>query len=173
MRRTVITSGGVIALVLVAYPVSVSGFAYATVVPGILSLAGFWAALVVGRWIFSGLAALAFIATYAIALVLDTGRLDPAAPAVGFALLLLLELCDLVNLMARGGIVDRDSLATRLRYILTICAVGLIVSFGALLAAGWLEIHHYLLVILGAACGLAAVGLAVLLARRAVGAGTT
>jgi len=168
MRTTIGVAGGLLAAVLITFPVALSEFAFSTVVLAAAAGLGFMLALISGRWLFAGPAVLFFFVEYAVALVIDTNRIGLAAPAVGFALLLLLELIDLSSLLARRGPVERASLAARVRYVLLVGGSGGIVSVIGVLAAGWLNTNSYVLVIAGAACGLAAVALTVLLARRAV-----
>ncbi|MDQ3661953.1 MAG: hypothetical protein M3454_13025 [Actinomycetota bacterium] len=161
-RWWIVAIAGSLWVALVVYPLSLTELRE----PLILLAVGSWlclgAVLVTGRWPFAVAAASLWIVEYAAALGLS-GRTDSAAPLLGVVCWLTLEIVDWQRLSAHEVrlSVGHAAVAGVLGGAAAVACLG-----AGLVVAGTVPV----LVAVGAGAGIGVLGLAVVLARRALGA---
>jgi hypothetical protein len=163
-RAALVATGAAICCdVLVSgYPLLLSGSGL------ILALAlfglGSIAVGVVGGFLSVSIAGVAIlVAEYLMALFISGSSFDFLSAAFAVALLLLIELVDLAEAWRREA-PDRIVLLERLRYLVTVVALGAVVAWLAAIA-GTIVSSSLLLLVLGALGGIGAVALPLYLAR--------
>ena len=168
MRWFVVTTAFLLAVALALYPLTLVDAPAHVLIPGGGAVVLFAAAAAMGLWRCAGAGALLIVAEYSLALIARDSGIDAAAIAVGVALFIELELVDIAVQASRQTFVTRAVLVNRLRFGL----VGGLAGIGggaAALVTGVLAVGgHPLSFLAGAAAAVAAVGIGVTLARRAV-----
>lgn len=131
MRALVNTAAGLLAAAIALRPIELAGEAMPYALLGGLGVIAFALALYTREWVLSGPGAALLIAEYLIALSTVDAGIDPVAPVLAVATVVLLELVDL-SLLLSGPTPHRKVLVRHGRYLVVIIAGG-----GVLAATAW------------------------------------
>jgi hypothetical protein len=170
VRAITAAVAGTLGLALIAYPFTVASHPGVVLPAGAAAFVFLVLCLVTARWIFAGPSLAMFVVEYGSALLVADRGVDPLSPAVGVACVVLLETIDASITAARATQVDPAVLRRRIRHVAVVLGGAAIVAVASLVAGASLAGGDPLLLVTGAACAVAALGLTVALARRAGGA---
>ena len=166
MRRRASVLAGIAAVgcavVVAGYPLLLSNFGLIIALAG-LGLGGMVVGVATSLTSLSILGVAVLVAEYLVALFLSGSSFDFLSAAYAVALLLLIELIDLANGW-RGRPPVRGVVAERLRYLVTVVAVGAVVAWLAAVA-GTIVSSSLLLLVFGMLGAIAAIALPLHFAR--------
>ena len=159
--------GGLCAVVVCLYPLTLEERIAPLVYIAGLALTAFALALISNEWVLAGPGAALLITEYAIALD-GAARVDYAAPLLAVGVFVVLEAIDLLALITRRPAPERSVVAGHVRHVLAVIVAGAAVAAAVLLAARVVGGGPEGLAAVAAVCGLLAIVIAVSLAHRAV-----
>jgi hypothetical protein len=164
VKLRLVAPGVLLASGLVLHPIALSSSLFVLAAGGVAVL-GFSLALVTGWWSLGGTAAGLFVAQYAVAIVLAP-TVDLLAPLVAMGLLVLLELIDVSRVMTRRREVESEAARRHARDTAVTASLGGIAATAVTLAGIAGRGGGAPALVVGAACMLGAVAVAVAVAKR-------
>jgi hypothetical protein len=155
-------------LALIAYPFTIASRPEVLLPSATASFLLLALCLGTARWIFAGPSVAMFIVEYGSALLVAARGIDPLSPAVGVACIVLVEMIDASLAAARPTQMDPAVRWRRLHHMAAVIGAGALIAGASLVAGASLGGGHPLLLVVGASCSAAALGLTIALARRAL-----
>jgi hypothetical protein len=168
MRTAAHIAAFLLAGALALYPMTLVNDIYPLALLAGLAFAAFILALLSVEWVLAGPGMGILMIEYAVALSMNGAAVDRFIPVAAVAAFLLLEIIDLVSVLARTPVPEREVVANHVRHIVLTAAVGGSVTAAMLLAAEIVTGGPAPLAGVAAACGLGAMIITVVLTRRAV-----
>jgi hypothetical protein len=169
MRALVTAAAGLLAAALALRPIELAGEVMPYALLGGLGIIAFALALFTQEWVLSGPGAALLIFEYLLALNTVDAGIDPVAPVLAVAGIVLLELVDL-SLLLSGPTPDKKVLVRHGRYLVVVVAGGAVLSVTAW-AGGQVITGSSVPLLLGAAVGgVGALAIAVGVIRRSLAA---
>jgi hypothetical protein len=163
MRRLTLVAASSVALALTLYPFTIHSPTELMAVAAAATGTAFAVAIWFGRRVLVAFAIGSFMAEYALALVISEAAIDPIAPVVAVACLLVVEAVDLGH---ASDFPERAVWGRRTSLLVVTLGLSAVVATTALVVAHGVGAAHPAWLVLGATCALGAVGAAVLMARR-------
>ena len=167
MRALVNIAAGLLASAIALRPIELTGELMPYALLGGLGVVAFALALYTREWVLSGPGAALLIAEYLLALNTVDAGIDPAAPVLAVAGVILLELVDL-SLLLWGPTPDRKVLVRHGRYLVVVIAGGGVLAVTAWAGGQVLTGSSIPLLLVAALCGVGALALSVGVIRRSL-----
>lgn len=167
MRTLVNVAAGLLAAAIALRPIELAADAMPYAVVGGLGVVAFALALYTREWVLSGPGAALLIASYLVSLSTVDAGIDPAAPVLAVACVILLELVDLSLLLSEPA-PHRKVLVRHGRYLVVVITGGGVLAATTWAGGGLITGSSIPLLLAAAVAGVGALAISVGVIRRSL-----